>query len=595
MAERHPRQHDVVDVVAAAAQQPRVLETRNPLTDCKLTHRSPRICTMHEIRGVTPGTLKAEPGIQTDGWPCFWIPGSAFAPPGNDAGGHAFITGLPIWVSLWSGATSQGLTGSRRSILIDGPVAGGGGEGTIAPHAHAARPMGGSRGEQTHPPTADTFPKLLIRNARVFGDRPAMRHKDLGIWQTWTWAQVLDEVRAYAVGLHRLGLAARRHHRHRRRQPAEALLVGDGGAGRSAPSRCRSMPMRSPTSLPMCWRMPRCASPRSRTRSRSTRFSRCRTGCRSSKRWSTTSAGACAITTTPACTPIDEVIADGRTALAEIATVGDLARRRDRARARAPTPRSFSTPPAPPASRRAWCCRRSAASRAGCDTVAFDKLTEHDEALAYLPLAWVGDHYLNYAQGLVAGFCMACPESADTAMAGSARDRADVLLRAAAHLRADADARHDPHGGRGLPQAPAVPLLSSAWRGATARRSSTASRCRCTAGCSTALGNAPGLRAAQERARPLARARRLYRGRGDRARPVLVLPLARPEPEAALRPDRSLPLSHRAAGRPDLSPTRSVRRCRTSTSASPTTARCCSSRPACSSATSRTRPRPRRR
>ncbi|MFI4961353.1 MAG: AMP-binding protein, partial [Hyphomicrobiales bacterium] len=33
-----------------------------------------------------------------------------------------------------------------------------------------------------------------------------MRQKDLGIWQTWTWAEVLDIVRAYAVGLHRLGL-----------------------------------------------------------------------------------------------------------------------------------------------------------------------------------------------------------------------------------------------------------------------------------------------------------------------------------------------------------------------------------------------------
>ena len=33
-----------------------------------------------------------------------------------------------------------------------------------------------------------------------------MRHKDLGIWQTWTWGQVLEIVRAYAVGLHRLGL-----------------------------------------------------------------------------------------------------------------------------------------------------------------------------------------------------------------------------------------------------------------------------------------------------------------------------------------------------------------------------------------------------
>ena len=53
---------------------------------------------------------------------------------------------------------------------------------------------------------ADTFPKLLVRNAQIFGARPAMRHKDLGIWQTWTWAEVLDFVRAYAVGLHRLGL-----------------------------------------------------------------------------------------------------------------------------------------------------------------------------------------------------------------------------------------------------------------------------------------------------------------------------------------------------------------------------------------------------
>src|SRR5437588_3631206 len=33
-----------------------------------------------------------------------------------------------------------------------------------------------------------------------------MRHKDLGIWQSWTWAQVLEEVRAFSVGLEELGL-----------------------------------------------------------------------------------------------------------------------------------------------------------------------------------------------------------------------------------------------------------------------------------------------------------------------------------------------------------------------------------------------------
>src|SRR4029077_20401914 len=51
---------------------------------------------------------------------------------------------------------------------------------------------------------------------------------------------------------------------------------------------------------------------------------------------------------------------------------------------------------------------------AATDTVRLDKLTEDDVVLAYLPLAWVGAHYLNYVQGLVAGFCTACPESGET-------------------------------------------------------------------------------------------------------------------------------------------------------------------------------------
>ena len=53
---------------------------------------------------------------------------------------------------------------------------------------------------------ANTFPKLLLRNARLYAGRPAYRHKDLGIWQVWTWAQVLEEVRAFSVGLRELGL-----------------------------------------------------------------------------------------------------------------------------------------------------------------------------------------------------------------------------------------------------------------------------------------------------------------------------------------------------------------------------------------------------
>ena len=52
----------------------------------------------------------------------------------------------------------------------------------------------------------NTFPKLLIRNAQLFADRPAYRHKNLGVWQVWSWSEVLREVRAFSVGLSELGL-----------------------------------------------------------------------------------------------------------------------------------------------------------------------------------------------------------------------------------------------------------------------------------------------------------------------------------------------------------------------------------------------------
>src|SRR5258708_9688917 len=53
----------------------------------------------------------------------------------------------------------------------------------------------------------DTFAKLRVRNAARCRHRPAMRHKDFGIRQTGTWTQMLAEVRAWATGLSRLGLA----------------------------------------------------------------------------------------------------------------------------------------------------------------------------------------------------------------------------------------------------------------------------------------------------------------------------------------------------------------------------------------------------
>ena len=54
-------------------------------------------------------------------------------------------------------------------------------------------------------PDLTTLPRLLQRNARELGDRPAIREKDRGIWQTWSWRQYHDQVRDLALGLAALG------------------------------------------------------------------------------------------------------------------------------------------------------------------------------------------------------------------------------------------------------------------------------------------------------------------------------------------------------------------------------------------------------
>ncbi|MEP3049059.1 MAG: AMP-binding protein [Roseibium sp.] len=45
-----------------------------------------------------------------------------------------------------------------------------------------------------------------MHNAKVFGNRTAFREKDLGIWQSWTWSEVQDEIRALSIGFQSFGL-----------------------------------------------------------------------------------------------------------------------------------------------------------------------------------------------------------------------------------------------------------------------------------------------------------------------------------------------------------------------------------------------------
>jgi long-chain acyl-CoA synthetase len=54
----------------------------------------------------------------------------------------------------------------------------------------------------------DTFPRLLVRNARAWGEKVALREKEFGIWQSFTWREYHDHVRDLSLGLVALGVGS---------------------------------------------------------------------------------------------------------------------------------------------------------------------------------------------------------------------------------------------------------------------------------------------------------------------------------------------------------------------------------------------------
>jgi long-chain acyl-CoA synthetase len=54
--------------------------------------------------------------------------------------------------------------------------------------------------------------------------------------------------------------------------------------------------------------------------------------------------------------------------------------------------------------------------RRGAGRRRFDKLTDQEDMLSYLPMAWVGDHLFSLRPGAGRGFTINCPESGDTVM-----------------------------------------------------------------------------------------------------------------------------------------------------------------------------------
>ncbi|MDY3331264.1 MAG: AMP-binding protein [Pelistega sp.] len=57
----------------------------------------------------------------------------------------------------------------------------------------------------------DTFPRLLLKHAKERPNQAAMREKDLGIWQTFTWADVAVQVKSVANAFLDLGVKKGEH------------------------------------------------------------------------------------------------------------------------------------------------------------------------------------------------------------------------------------------------------------------------------------------------------------------------------------------------------------------------------------------------
>jgi long-chain acyl-CoA synthetase len=275
----------------------------------------------------------------------------------------------------------------------------------MSPHPAKSPESAGGLGEP------DTFPKLLLHNARVHGRRPAIREKDLGIWQSWTWEEVAREVRAFACGLAASGFA----------RGDRLAIIGD-----NRPRLYWAMAAaQSLGGIPVPLYQDSVAEELIHPlREAEIRFAVVEDQEQVDK----------LLEIQDRCRSLQEIIYDDPRGLRDYAQpfVRDIAHYLGRGRLHDEEHPGFF--------------ERSVAEGRGSDVAIIlytsgttgnpkgvmlthdnlirtsrngierEGLRRDDEMLAYLPMAWVGDNLFSYAQSYVAGFCVSCPESSDTVL-----------------------------------------------------------------------------------------------------------------------------------------------------------------------------------